>query len=209
MKNVQIINHPLMQHKLGYLRDKNTHSAEFREIMKEIGRSLAYEAMRDWQEMDEVAIETPIAKTNVQRLKNPPIAVSVMRAGNGLLDAVLSMIPVASAGFVGIYRDKFIHNTVEYYFKLPANVIGKRVLLCDPLIATADTMVAAIDRLKSYQVGTITVLSVLVSEHALQRLEKFHPDVKIITLNVEKEMNELGYLVPGLGDAGDRLYQTK
>jgi uracil phosphoribosyltransferase len=209
MKNVQIINHPLMQHKLGYLRDKNTHSAEFREIMKEIGRSLAYEAMRDWQEMDEVAIETPIAKTNVQRLKNPPIAVSVMRAGNGLLDAVLSMIPVASAGFIGIYRDKFIHNTVEYYFKLPANVIGKRVLLCDPLIATADTMVAAIDRLKSYQVGTITVLSVLVSEHALQRLEKFHPDVKIITLNVEKEMNELGYLVPGLGDAGDRLYQTK
>jgi uracil phosphoribosyltransferase len=165
--------------------------------------------MRDWQEMDEVAIETPIAKTNVQRLKNPPIAVSVMRAGNGLLDAVLSMIPVASAGFIGIYRDKFIHNTVEYYFKLPANVIGKRVLLCDPLIATADTMVAAIDRLKSYQVGTITVLSVLVSEHALQRLEKFHPDVKIITLNVEKEMNELGYLVPGLGDAGDRLYQTK
>jgi uracil phosphoribosyltransferase len=186
MKNVQIISHPLMQHKLGYLRDKNTHSAEFREIMKEIGRSLAYEAMRDWQEMDEVAIETPIAKTNVQRLKNPPIAVSVMRAGNGLLDAVLSMIPVASAGFIGIYRDKFIHNTVEYYFKLPANVIGKRVLLCDPLIATADTMVAAIDRLKSYQVGTITVLSVLVSEHALQR-----------------------YLVPGLGDAGDRLYQTK
>lgn len=209
MKNVQIINHPLMQHKLGYLRDKNTHSAEFREIMKEIGRSLAYEAMRDWQDMDEVAIETPIAKTNVQRLKNPPIAVSVMRAGNGLLDAVLSMIPVASAGFIGIYRDKFIHNTVEYYFKLPANVIGKRVLLCDPLIATADTMVAAIDRLKSYQVGAITVLSVLVSEHALQRLEKFHPDVKIITLNVEKEMNELGYLVPGLGDAGDRLYQTK
>jgi uracil phosphoribosyltransferase len=209
MKNVQIINHPLMQHKLGYLRDKNTHSAEFREIMKEIGRSLAYEAMRDWQEMDEVAIETPIAKTNVQRLKNPPIAVSVMRAGNGLLDAVLSMIPVASAGFIGIYRDKFIHNTVEYYFKLPANVIGKRVLLCDPLIATADTMVAAIDRLKSYQVGSITVLSVLVSEHALKRLEQFHPDVKIITLNVEKEMNELGYLVPGLGDAGDRLYQTK
>lgn len=209
MKNVQIINHPLMQHKLGYLRDKNTHSAEFREIMKEIGRSLAYEAMRDWQDMDEVAIETPIAKTNVKRLKNPPIAVSVMRAGNGLLDAVLSMIPVASAGFIGIYRDKFIHNTVEYYFKLPANVVGKRVLLCDPLIATADTMVAAIDRLKSYQVGAITVLSVLVSEHALQRLEKFHPDVKIITLNVEKEMNELGYLVPGLGDAGDRLYQTK
>ena len=209
MTNVQIIQHPLLQHKLGYLRDKNTHSAEFRELMKEIGRILAYEAMRDWNDLEEVAVETPIAKTTVKRLKNPPVVVSVMRAGNGLLDAVLSMIPVASAGFIGIYRDKFIHNTVEYYFKLPANVQGRRVLLCDPLIATADTMVAAIDRLKSYQVGRIDVLSVLVSDHALKRLQHFHPDVRVTTLNVEKEMNELGYLVPGLGDAGDRLYQTK
>ncbi len=209
MKNVNVINHPLLQHKLGYLRDKNTHSAEFRELMKEIGRMLAYEAMRDWDSMEEVSVETPIARAQVKRLKNPPVVVSVMRAGNGLLDAVLSMIPVASAGFIGIYRDKFIHNTVEYYFKLPADVKGRRVLLCDPLIATADTMLAAIDRLKSYQVGKIEVLSVLVSEHALKRLEQYHPDVRVTTVNVEKEMNELGYLVPGLGDAGDRLYQTK
>ena len=209
MTNVNIVQHPLLQHKLGYLRDKNTHSAEFRELMKEIGRILAYEAMRDWKDMEDVTVETPIAKTSVKRLQNPPVVVSVMRAGNGLLDAVLSMIPVASAGFIGIYRDKFIHNTVEYYFKLPANVKGKRVLLCDPLIATADTMLAAIDRLKSYEVGQIDVLSVLVSDHALKRLQHFHPDVKVTTLNVEKEMNELGYLVPGLGDAGDRLYQTK
>ncbi len=176
MKNVNVINHPLLQHKLGYLRDKNTHSAEFRELMKEIGRMLAYEAMRDWDSMEEVSVETPIAKAQVKRLKNPPVVVSVMRAGNGLLDAVLSMIPVASAGFIGIYRDKFIHNTVEYYFKLPADVKGRRVLLCDPLIATADTMLAAIDRLKSYQVGKIEVLSVLVSDHALKRLEQYHPD---------------------------------
>jgi uracil phosphoribosyltransferase len=132
-----------------------------------------------------------------------------MRAGNGLLDAVLSMVPVASAGFIGIYRDKFIHNTVEYYFKMPAKIENKQIILCDPLIATADTMMAAIDRLKSYKVGKITVLSVLMSEHAQAMLQEYHPDVTIFTVNIEKEMNELGYLVPGLGDAGDRLYQTK
>jgi uracil phosphoribosyltransferase len=149
MKNTKLINHPLLKHKLGYLRDKETHSAEFRELMKEIGRILAYEVLRDWNEMEVVEVETPIAKTKVERIKNPPVVVSVMRAGNGLLDAVLSMVPVASAGFIGIYRDKFIHNTVEYYFKMPAKIENKQIILCDPLIATADTMMAAIDRLKS------------------------------------------------------------
>ncbi len=209
MKNTKLINHPLLKHKLGYLRDKETHSAEFRELMKEIGRILAYEVLRDWSEMEVVEVETPIAKTKVERIKNPPVVVSVMRAGNGLLDAVLSMVPVASAGFIGIYRDKFIHNTVEYYFKMPAKIENKQIILCDPLIATADTMMAAIDRLKSYKVGKITVLSVLMSEHAQAMLQEYHPDVTIFTVNIEKEMNELGYLVPGLGDAGDRLYQTK
>lgn len=209
MKNTKLINHPLLKHKLGYLRDKETHSAEFRELMKEIGRILAYEVLRDWNEMEVVEVETPIAKTKVERIKNPPVVVSVMRAGNGLLDAVLSMVPVASAGFIGIYRDKFIHNTVEYYFKMPAKIENKQIILCDPLIATADTMMAAIDRLKSYKVGKITVLSVLMSKHAQAMLQEYHPDVTIFTVNIEEEMNELGYLVPGLGDAGDRLYQTK
>lgn len=209
MKNTKVINHPLLKHKLGYLRDKETHSAEFRELMKEIGRILAYEVLRDWSEMEVVEVETPIAKTKVERIKNPPVVVSVMRAGNGLLDAVLSMVPVASAGFIGIYRDKFIHNTVEYYFKMPAQIENKQIILCDPLIATADTMMAAIDRLKSYKVGKITVLSVLMSQHAQEMLQEYHPDVIIYTVNIETEMNELGYLVPGLGDAGDRLYQTK
>ena len=126
-----------------------------------------------------------------------------------MLDAVLDMIPIASAGFIGIYRDKFIHNTVEYYFKLPQDITGREILLCDPLIATADTMIAAIDRLKSYQVGQIRVLSILISASALERLKHFHPDIEIYALNIENEMNESGYLVPGLGDAGDRLYQTK
>lgn len=208
-KNLVELNHPLLLHKLGYLRDKNTYSNDFRNIITEVSKLLAYEAMRDWKDVDTIRVETPLSPAKVDRIINPPVAVAILRAGNGMLDGVLSMIPIASAGFIGIYRDKFIQNTVEYYFKLPADVKGREILLCDPLIATADTMIAAIDRLKSYHVGPIKVLSILTSDHALKRLEHFHPDVKVFALNVEKEMTENGYLVPGLGDAGDRLYQTK
>lgn len=208
-KKITVLDHPLLKHKLGYLRDKNTSSSEFRELTKEISRILAHEVMRDWKDLKSVEIETPIAKATVERIQNPPVVVSVMRAGNGMLDAVLSMIPVASAGFIGIYRDKFIKNTVEYYFKMPADIKGKMAILCDPLVATADTMLAALDRLKSYEVEQIKIISILASEFAIQKIHQFHPDVEIFTLNVEKEMNDHGYLVPGLGDAGDRLYQTK
>lgn len=204
-----VIDHPLLRHKLGYLRDKNTPSAGFRDLVKEISRSLAYEVMRDWKDVTEVSIETPLASARVSRIQNPPVVVSVMRAGNGMLDPVLSMIPFASAGFIGIYRDKFIHDTVEYYFKMPADIKGRLAILCDPLIATADTMLAAIDRLKSYEVKRVKVICILISDCAVKRIHHFHPDVEIIALDVEKEVNEMGYLVPGLGDAGDRLYQTK
>lgn len=209
MKNLTVLDHPLLQHKLGYLRDKNTSSAEFRDLVKEISRILAHEVMRDWSDIREVEIETPIAKTRVPRITNAPVVVSIMRAGNGMLDAVLSMIPFASTGFIGIYRDKFVHSTVEYYFKMPADIQGKPAILCDPLIATADTAMAAIQRLKSYEVANIKILTILISEQGLKRLQDAHPDVHVYTLNVEKELNEHGYLVPGLGDAGDRLYQTK
>lgn len=209
MEKVKVIDHPLLKHKLGYLRDKDTYSHEFREIVKEISKILVYEAMRDWKHLEPVPIETPIAKTVAERIMNPPVVVSIMRAGNGMLDAVLSMIPRASTGFIGIYRDKFIHNTVEYYFKMPQDVQNKEIILCDPLIATADTIVAAIDRLKNYGVGKIKVLCILASRTGLERILHFHPDVEIYTLNIEGEINEMGYLVPGLGDAGDRLFQTK
>ena len=207
-KKVNIVKHPLLKHKLGHLRDKNTNSNDFREITKEISKILAYEAMREWNQFETVEIETPIAKTKVDKIKNPTVVVSIMRAGNGMLDAVLSMIPISSAGFIGIYRDKFIHNTVEYYFKMPENIKGKEILLCDPLIATADTIVAAIDRLKQYEVGAIKVLSLITSKNGLERLHYFHPDVEVFTVEVEEQINEIGYLVPGLGDAGDRLFQT-
>lgn len=209
MKGKRIhIDHPLLRHKLGYLRDKDTQSNEFRELMKEISRILAYEVMRDWKDFDVVDIETPIAKTKIERIVNPPIVVSILRAGNGMLDAVLSMIPFAQVGFIGIYRDKFIHNTVEYYFKMPKDLKGRQIVLCDPLLATGDTLIAAIDRLKSYEVGKIKVLSVLASSYGLDRIHHFHPDVDFYFLNEEKDLNEKGYLVPGLGDAGDRLFQT-
>jgi uracil phosphoribosyltransferase len=204
-----VLDHPLLKHKLGYLRDKNTSSAEFRDLVKEISRILAHEVMRDWKDLKIVDIETPIAKAKVERITNAPVVVSIMRAGNGMLDAVLSMIPFASTGFIGLYRDKFIHSTVEYYFKMPADIQGKQAILCDPLVATADTAIAAIERLKSYEVGDIRILSILISEFAAKKIAELHPDVKIFAVAVEREMNEQGYLVPGLGDAGDRLYQTK
>jgi len=209
MKKFHHINHPILRHKLGLLRDKNTSAFEFRELVKEISKILAYEAMRDWDQFEIVEIETPITKTKVEKIKNAPIAVSVMRAGNPVQEAVLSMLPFASAGHIGIYRDKFINNTVEYYFKLPENHIGKTILLCEPLLATADTSIAAVDRLKNYEVGKIKLLSILVSEKGLEKLHHFHPDVEVYAINMEKEINEKGYLVPGLGDAGDRIYGTK
>ncbi|MEZ0392893.1 MAG: uracil phosphoribosyltransferase [Pseudobdellovibrionaceae bacterium] len=206
---VKVIDHPLLKHKLGYLRDKRTNSVEFRDLVKEISVLLAYEAMRDWKDLITLDIETPITKTTVERIVKAPVVVSIMRAGNGMLDSVLSAIPFAAAGFIGIYRDKFIHNTVEYYFKMPEDIKGRMAILCDPLVSTADTMIAAIDRLKSYEVKEIKVLTILLSDFARKRIHHFHPDVEIFTLNIEQEINEQGYLVPGLGDAGDRLYQTK
>ena len=208
-KNLHVLSHPLLKHKLGYLRDKNTTSAEFRDLVKEISRILAHEVMRDWADMRSVKIETPIAPTEVERIANPPVIVSIMRAGNGMLDAILSMIPFASTGFIGIYRDKFINSTVEYYFKMPSDMQGRTAILCDPLVATADTAIAAIERLKSYEVRNIKILTILVSEAAVERIQREHADVEIYTLNIERKMNDQGYLIPGLGDAGDRLYQTK
>lgn len=203
------IEHPLLKHKLGFLRDKTTTSSGFREMSKEISRILAYEVMRDWSELETLTIETPITNTQIQRISKAPIVVSIMRAGNIMLDGILDMIPVASAGHIGIYRDKFINNTVEYYFKLPADCEGKTIFLCDPLIATADTMIAALDRLKDYNVGAIKILSILVSPLALEKIHHFHPSVDIYALSKEEGLNEKGYLIPGLGDAGDRIFNTK
>jgi len=189
------------------MREKDTNSIGFRGLMNEIGKFLAFEATRNI-ETETFEIETPLAKTLGIRPRKYPMVVSIMRAGNGMLDGVLETLPYASAGHIGIYRDKFINNTVEYYFKLPADSKGRDVILLDPMLATGDTMIAAIDRLKQYNVGKITLLSVLVSPQGLERLHYFHPEVEIFALSKEEGLNEKGYLLPGMGDAGDRLYNT-
>lgn len=208
MSNFVQINHPVLKHKLAALRDKETSSVGFRDVMNKIGQYLAYEASKDLK-TEVFDLETPMQKTQGERPAQYPICVSILRAGNGLLDGVLDALPYASAGHIGIYRDKFINNTVEYYFKLPKKSEGKEIYLIDPMLATADTAIAAIDRLKQYNVGKITLLCVLASPDGIERTHHFHPDVKIICLNMEEGMDENGYLLPGMGDAGDRLYNTK
>lgn len=206
-KKILEINHPVIKHKLSILRDKNTNSSSFRRGMQEIGRYLAYQVTKDL-ELEEVEIETPFVKTKAQKVSNPPVVISIMRSGNGLLDGVLEALPFARAGHIGIYRDKFIKNTVEYYFKVPDNAKGREVIVLDPLIATGDTIVAVVDRLKQYDVGKIKVLALLAAPEGLERLHYFHEDVEVCVVNIENGLNENGYLLPGLGDAGDRLYNT-
>ncbi len=207
MKNFHLVEHPILKHKLGFLRDKETRSSEFRSIIKEMSRLIAYEATREIKTKS-TTVETPMATANVDRIEEKPIIVSIMRAGNGMLDGLLSMLPFASAGHIGIYRDKFIKNTVEYYFKLPDDCKGRPILLADPLLATADTAIACVDRLKQYEVGPIKMLCILVSNEGLERLHHFHPDVEVYAVAKEEGLTKDGYLLPGLGDAGSRLYQT-
>ncbi|WDE02689.1 MULTISPECIES: uracil phosphoribosyltransferase [Thalassomonas] len=208
MENLTIIRHPVLQHKLTLLRNKQTKSSEFRRLLNEISGLLAYESTSELA-LQPVDIETPLEKMQGQEVKDSPIIVSIMRAGNGMLDGLLNMLPFAGAGHIGIYRDRFIQNTVEYYFRLPKTSAGKQVLLADPLLATGDTAIACVDRLKQYGVGKITMLCILVSEQGVEKLHHFHPDVKIIALSKERDLNAKGHLLPGLGDAGDRLYKTK
>lgn len=208
MKNLILVDHPIIRHTLTRLRDKETTPSTFRRKLHEISRLIAYEATRDLP-VTTSEIETPMAKMKSDRITDQPVIVSIMRAGNGMLDGLLAMMPFAAAGHIGIYRDKFIKNTVEYYFKVPENIKGRRIFLADPLLATGDTAVACVDRLKQYEVGPITMLCVLCSKEGLTKLQHFHPDVKVYAVSVEPEMNERGYLIPGLGDAGDRLYQTQ
>jgi uracil phosphoribosyltransferase len=201
------ITHPVVRHKLALLRDKDTTAHSFRLILEEISQYLAYEATRDLK-VTPVEIETPLEKAHFDKVSEEVVLVSVLRAGNGMLDGMLRILPFATVGHIGIYRDKFIHSTVEYYLRMPRDVKGQRVLLLDPMLATGDTAIAAIKRLKEFEVGSIRFLTILCSEYALKRLHEEHPDVEVYSIDVERELNAKGYLLPGLGDAGDRLYDT-
>jgi uracil phosphoribosyltransferase len=176
--------------------------------MSEASRFLAYEATRDL-ETETQKIETPLESTEVQRIKDNLIVIPILRAGLGMLDGFLDALPFASVGHVGIYRDKLMNHTVEYYFKLPQEHKGSKVLLIDPLLATGDTALATIDRLKEYEVGSIRFVTLLSCKVGLEKLQERHPDVEVYTASIERELNDSGYLLPGLGDAGDRLFNTK
>lgn len=203
----RILNHPILQHNLTKLRNRDTAPVDFRRVMDQLSALLAYEITRDLSVSNE-PVSTPLEDTHGAVVSDDLVIVSIMRAGNGMLDGLLRMLPFSRVGHIGIYRDKFIGNTVEYYFRLPDEVKGRKILLADPLIATGDTAVASIDRLKEYGVESIRFVSLLASPAGLAHLYDHHPDVEVYTLSVERELNAEGYILPGLGDAGDRLYGT-
>ncbi len=207
MKNVTVIEHPIVSHKLGLLRQKSTKPHEFRQLFDELGQILAYEATRDLK-VAKHEIETPMMKARVDKIAEHVVVATVLRAAEGFLPAFMQMLPFAAFGHIGIYRDKFMNQTVEYYFKLPQDVKGRRLILLDPLLATGDTALAALDRLKQYQVGPIKVVTLLCAKVGIEKVHAAHPDVEIFTFSIEKGLDERGYLLPGLGDAGDRLFGT-
>lgn len=207
MKNVHVIDHPIIAHKLGLLRNKNSTPHDFRQLFNELGAILAYESTRDLK-LTQVEVETPMQKTRVKRISEQPVVATVLRAGEGMLPAFMQMLPFAQFGHIGVYRDKMMNQTVEYYFKLPQNVEKRKVILVDPLLATGDTCLAALDRLKQYRVGKIKVVTILSAKVGLTKVLAAHPDVEVFTLSIEKELDARGYLLPGLGDAGDRLFGT-
>lgn len=202
-----VVQHPVLEHKLRILRDTATQASTFRGLMGEIASLLAYEATRDL-ETSEAEVSTPLEATTGREISEDLILVSILRAGDGMLQGMLQMLPFARVGHVGIYRDKFIDNTVEYFFRIPDSAAGKRVILVDPLLATGDTAVAAVDRLKEFDVGPIQFVCVLAAPEGLAQFSEAHPDVSVLTVSVERELNDLGYILPGLGDAGDRLFGT-
>tara|TARA_B100000925_G_scaffold191736_1_gene145058 strand:- start:3819 stop:4445 length:627 start_codon:yes stop_codon:yes gene_type:complete len=205
MDSVVKLSHPVIKEKLAVLRNKETSRASFRITMKELGKLISYEVLRDFV-TDQKSIETPLASASGDFINELPIVVSVLRAGNILMEGVLELIPNARCGHLGIYRDKFINNTVEYYFRLPEDTENKPVFVLDPMIATGKTAAASISRLKQCGVGKIYFICMLISEEAAAYLAKTYPEVQIYCAGVESGLDKNGLILPGIGDVGGRLY---
>lgn len=206
--NVKIISHPLVQQKLTYLRDKNTSTREFRKLLSEITALMLFEITEDLL-TKEVEIETPLEKTSSKVLKDHVVLVPVLRAGLGMLDGALDLIPNAKVGHIGLYRDEKTLQPVEYYAKFPPVMPEAIVIMLDPMLATGGSSSAAISLLKKRGAKKLKCLSLVSAPEGILRMQKDHPDVMIYTASVDRKLNENGYIVPGLGDAGDRLYGTK
>lgn len=209
MTSLTVINHPLVHHKLTLLRKKSTPTSNFRRLLKELSLLLGFEATRDLK-MKDVEIETPLANTTQKELDGKKLAlVSVLRAGNGLLEGLQDLIPSARVGHVGLYRDHDTLEPVEYYAKFPDGIDQRTVIVVDPMLATGNSIIAAVDRIKKAGAKDIRFLCLLAAPEGIEAFQQAHPDVPIITAAVDSHLTDAGYIYPGLGDAGDRLYGTK
>jgi len=209
MSKVTVVDHPLVQHKLTLMRRKDTGTAKFRQLLREISLLLGYEVTRDLP-METRSIETPLTETRAAVLSGKKLAlISILRAGNGLLEGMLDLIPSARVGHVGLYRDPQSLVAVEYYFKVPESLADRPVIVVDPMLATANSAIAAVDRIKEAGALNIKMVCLLAAPEGIQAFQQTHPDVDIFTAAIDEKLNQHGYIVPGLGDAGDRLYGTK
>lgn len=209
MNHLTQVKHPLVQHKLSLMRDRDTPTAVFRQLLREISQLLAYEITRELP-MTTRSIETPVQEMEAPVLAGRKMAlVSILRAGNGLLDGILELVPSARVGFIGLYRDEATLLPVQYYFKVPDQLDQRLVIAVDPMLATGNSSVAAIDLLKGAGAKDIRFLCLLAAPEGIARMKEAHPDVPIVTAAVDERLNDKGYIVPGLGDAGDRMYGTR
>jgi uracil phosphoribosyltransferase len=207
--NLTIVNHPLVLHKLSLMRDKTTPTAVFRQLLREISLLLAYEVCRDLP-MTNRAIETPVGPMNAPFIKGKKLViVSVLRAGNGLLEGMLDLLPSARVGHIGLYRDPKTLQPVQYYMKVPEDITERQTIVVDPMLATGNSVAAAVSRLKEKGARDLRLCTLLSAPEGVTRFHKEHPDVPIFTAAVDEKLNEHGYIVPGLGDAGDRMFGTK
>lgn len=209
MSNVIELDHPLIQHKLTFIRDKNTGAKEFRELVKEISMLLAYEVTRDLQ-LDEVEIETPIQKTKTKIISGRKLGIiPILRAGLGMVDGFLNLVPSAKVGHIGLYRDPETLEPVEYYCKLPKDIHERDLIIVDPMLATGGSATAGIRFLKDRGAKSIKLVCLIGCPEGIQEVQNHHPDVDIYIASIDERLNENAYIVPGLGDAGDRLFGTK
>jgi len=209
MSNLHVLDHPLLQHKLTKLRDKDTSVKEFREIVSEMAALMCYEATRDLP-LEEVEVETPLGPARVKQIAGKTLAiVPILRAGLGMVDGIQSLIPSVKVGHLGLYRDPETLEPVEYYCKMPRDIAEREVILLDPMLATGGSASAAVQVVKGYGCKAVKLMSILAAPEGIARVETDHPDVEIYTAAVDECLNDHGYIIPGLGDAGDRIFGTK
>lgn len=209
MENVITVEHPLIQHKLSYIRDKNTSSKDFRELVEEVAMLMAYEVTRDFP-VEETVVETPMGPAQTKVIAGKSVAViPILRAGLGMTDGILKIVPNAKVGHIGLYRDHDTLEAVQYYVKVPSDLGQREVIVVDPMLATGGSAVSAVSILKERSAHSIRLMCLIAVPEGIRKFHESHPDVKIYTASVDSHLDENGYIFPGLGDAGDRLFGTK